>query len=41
MSSKESRQKKRPLKKSDFEAVLKAGTKPLREAQGEKESAKK
>jgi len=29
---------KRPLAKSDFEAVLKAATKPLKREQGEKES---
>jgi len=29
---------KRPLRKSDFEAVLKAATKPLKKEQGEKES---
>ena len=29
---------KRPLTKSDFEAVLKAATRPLNQEQGEKES---
>jgi hypothetical protein len=31
---------KRPFAKSDLEAVLKAATKPLKQEQGEKESAK-
>jgi hypothetical protein len=35
---KELQQSKRPLSKSDFEAVLKAATKPLKWEQGEKES---
>jgi len=38
--TRESHQPKRLLAKSDFEAVLKAATKPLKQEQGEKESAK-
>jgi hypothetical protein len=36
--NKEQKKSKRPLIKSDFEAVLKAATKPLEREQGEKES---
>ena len=36
----ENKQKKRPFEKSDFEAVLKSATSPLKKEQGEKESAK-
>jgi hypothetical protein len=35
---KELQQSKQPLSKSDFEAVLKAATKPLKKEQVEKES---
>ena len=35
---KELQQSKRPLRKSDFETILKAATKPLKKEQGEKES---
>ena len=34
----EIKQNKRPFAKSDFDAVLKSATKPLKKAQGEKES---
>lgn len=34
----ETQQSKRPLAKSDFEAVLKAATKPLKQEQGETKS---
>jgi len=34
------KQPKRPFAKSDFEAVLKAATKPLKKEQGEPKSAK-
>jgi len=34
----ENHKKRRPLAKNDFEAVLKAATKPLKKEQGEKES---
>ena len=36
--ARETHQPKRPLAKSDFEAVLKAAIKPLKKEQGEKES---
>ena len=36
----ETKNKKRPFVKSDFEAVLKSAIKPLKKEQGEKESAK-
>jgi len=36
--TRENQQSKRPLAKSDFEAVLKAATKPLKKEQDEKES---
>jgi len=36
----ENKQKKRPFAKTDFEAVLKSATRPLKKEQGERESAK-
>ena len=36
--NKKQKKSKRPLIKSDFEAVLKAATKPLKQEQDEKES---
>jgi len=38
VKGKQLQQPKRPLIKSDFEAVLEAATKPLKQEQGEKES---
>ena len=34
----EAKNKKRPFVKSDFEAVIKSATKPVKKEQGEKES---